>query len=103
MLSYYANTVNSLPRTIINNTVNFAEWVGERLDKVAEGLQGKNSGGDDSQESTVMLKKHFDMLERLRRTKPVNYKNLTELAVKLTVEQDKAKRDEAIVKAFAKV
>lgn len=101
MLAFVVNQINAVPRGIVNGTLNLTDFVGEKLDKIADGLSGKNaiSTGTASLDDPI-LKEHMEVMEKTRRTKPMNYKNLSTVCMAIMDKPDKKARMDAIMKAF---
>ena len=106
-LSTLAPTLSAFPQTLVNRTLSLAEFVAGKIERVADGLSGNNSNNDDDDNDDtitfMVLKTHFEMMEKLRKTKPTNYKNLVRIALKLTQNKDKESRNLAILKAFQNI
>lgn len=95
------NQINAVPRGIVNGTMNLTEYIGEKLDKIADGLSGKSAmeTGKASLDDPI-TKAHMAAMEKLRRTKPTNYKNLVTVCMALMDKSDAVERKEAIMRAF---
>jgi len=101
--SILATSTSAIPKQLVNSTISLAEFVANKIEKVADGLSGKNADDEEDDKDTatfILLKTHFNMMEKLRKSKPINYKNLAEISLKLTENKDKEQRTANILKAF---
>ena len=96
------NQINAIPRGIVSGTMDLTTFVGGKLDKIADGLGGRNgtaASGTGSLDDPL-VKEHVAFMENARRTRPVNYKNLAGVCLQLMENPDQVQRKEQIMNAF---
>jgi hypothetical protein len=102
MLAMLFDQINAIPRGIVNGTMDLTQFVGGKLDLIADGLSGGGGGGAPGSASLddPFTKEHVAFMENARRTRPVNYKNLAGICTKMMSNPDQVQRKERIMNAF---
>lgn len=102
MLQALFDQINAIPRGLITGTMNLSDFIGQKLDVIADGLSGKNAMAPGAKGSVndPFTGEHIAFLENARRTKPVNYQNLVTICTQLVGNPDTELRKKAIMEAF---
>lgn len=73
------DVINSTPTIIHDNTLQVSDVIAGKLKAIGDAVRGSDESAAQN-DYTVLNKKHFDLLEKMRKQDIVMYKNLVTLA-----------------------